>query len=209
MRVDSSRIPREDARQNRRRILAAARAVFSARGLDAPMATVARRAGVAVATLYRHFPNRRALLAEVFDNELRTCGAVVDDALADPDAWRGFTRAVERLGVMQAVGHELHAAFAAAPPASFDVEAARHEAERKLTELVRRARATGRLRADFHVADLVLMLKAVAGVATGTAEAAPGARRLVAHLLRSFETTSDGPLPPPVRFAEYPAAGPR
>ena len=65
--VESSRIAaqdglRADARRNRERVLAAARAVFAEHGIDAPMATVARRAGVGVATLYRHFPTRDALV---------------------------------------------------------------------------------------------------------------------------------------------------
>ncbi|RSM48219.1 TetR/AcrR family transcriptional regulator [Amycolatopsis balhimycina DSM 5908] len=204
MRTGSSRIVREDARQNRQRVLDAAREVFTRRGLDVPMATIARRAGVGVATLYRHFPNRQALLTAVFERQLAECASVVDEALADPDPWRAFRTAVEKLGALQAAGHELTAAFAAALPGAFDLGAERHEAERKLAELVSRAKATGRLRADFRVEDLVLLLKAVSGVATSTAEAAAGSRRLVAYLLQSFETATDRPLPPPARFPGYP-----
>ncbi|MBB5960659.1 AcrR family transcriptional regulator [Saccharothrix tamanrassetensis] len=204
MRADSSRIVREDARQNRQRILDAAREVLTRSGHDVPMATIARRAGVGVATLYRHFPNRQALLTEVFDRQFTECVSVVDEALADPDPWRAFRIAVERLGAMHAVGHRLTSAFAAALPGALDLDARRREAEWKLAELVRRAKATGRLRADFRVEDLVLLLKAVSGVATSTTEAAAGSRRLVAYLLESFEAGSDRPLPPPVRFAGYP-----
>jgi AcrR family transcriptional regulator len=204
MRAGSSRIVREDSRQNRQRILDAAREVFTRHGLDVPMATVARRAGVGVATLYRHFPNRRALLTEVADQQLTECVSVVDDALADPDPWRAFRTAVERLAAMQAVRHELTSAFATSLPGAFDRGVERHEAERKLTELVRRAHATGRLRPDFRVEDLVLVLKAVSGVATNAADAVAGSRRLTAYLLQSFEARADRPLPPRVRFAGYP-----
>jgi AcrR family transcriptional regulator len=204
MDADPSRIMREDARQNRQRILDAAREVFTRGGLNVPMATVARRSGVGVATLYRHFPNRQALLTAVFDHQLTECTTVVDDALADPDPWQSFRTAVEKLGAMQAVSHELATAFATALPGAFDLGARREEADRKLAEMVRRAKATGRLRKDFQVEDLILLLKAVSGVATSTAEATAGTRRLVAYLLQSFETNSDQPLPPPVRFAGYP-----
>jgi hypothetical protein len=129
---------------------------------------------------------------------------VVDDALADPDPWRAFRTAVERLAAMQAVGHELTSAFAASLPGAFDLGVERHEAERKLTELVRRAQVTGRLRPDFRVEDLVLVLKAVSGVATNAAEGVAGSRRLIAYLLQSFETGGERPLPPRVRFAGYP-----
>jgi AcrR family transcriptional regulator len=204
MRAGSSRIVRDDARQNRQRILDAALEVFARRGLNVPMATIARRAGVGVATLYRHFPNRQALLTGVADQQMAECVSVVDDALADPDPWRAFRTAVERLAAMQAVGHELTSAFAASLPGAFDLGVERHEAEQKLTELVRRAQVTGRLRPDFRVEDLVLVLKAVSGVATNAAEGAAGSRRLIAYLLQSFETGGDRPLPPRVRFAGYP-----
>jgi AcrR family transcriptional regulator len=52
---------RSDARDNRARILEAARAVFGEEGLDAPMREVARQSGVGPATLYRHFPTKREL----------------------------------------------------------------------------------------------------------------------------------------------------
>jgi AcrR family transcriptional regulator len=204
MRTDSSRIVREDARHNRQRILDAAHEVFTQRGLDVPMATLARRAGIGVATLYRHFPNREALLTAVFDRHLTQCVTVVDDALADPDPWQSFRTAVETLAAMQATGHELTTAFATALPNALDHGTRRRDTERKLTELIRRAKTTGRLRADFRIEDLVLLLKAVSGVATSTTEATAGSRRLVAYLLQSFETGPDRPLPPPVRFAGYP-----
>jgi AcrR family transcriptional regulator len=56
---------RADARRNRERILAAAREVFSEHGTDAQMDEIARRAGVGVGTLYRHFPTKHELTAEL------------------------------------------------------------------------------------------------------------------------------------------------
>ncbi|GAA3300087.1 TetR/AcrR family transcriptional regulator [Dactylosporangium vinaceum] len=56
------RRPRADARRNAERLLAAAETVFREHGVDAPLEHVARRAEVAIGTLYSHFPNRRALL---------------------------------------------------------------------------------------------------------------------------------------------------
>ena len=57
----SCRKPRSDAVRNRERVLEAAKAVFSAGGADASLEAVARRAGVGIGTLYRHFPTREAL----------------------------------------------------------------------------------------------------------------------------------------------------
>lgn len=105
---------RADARHNRERILAAAGAVFAERGIDVPMTTVARRAGVGVATLYRRFPTRDALVAEVFSGQLATCVGVLDEALADPDPWDGFRTLVERLFALQVAERGFTAAVVSA-----------------------------------------------------------------------------------------------
>jgi len=70
---------RSDALDNRERILDAARALFSADGLDVPMREIARCAGVGPATLYRHFPTKQVLATEAFADQLRACRTIVDD----------------------------------------------------------------------------------------------------------------------------------
>jgi hypothetical protein len=99
---------------------------------------------------------------------------------------------------MQVADRGFTAAFLTAFPDAVDGDAHRARAEAGLHEVVRRAKATGRLRPDFHVNDLTLVLLANQGVvaASGTAAAA-ASRRFAAHLLRSFETTGAGSLPPP------------
>ncbi|GAB2487349.1 hypothetical protein GCM10027187_63500 [Streptosporangium sandarakinum] len=137
---------RADARHNRVRILDAARETFAARGLDAPMVAIARRAGVGVATLYRRLPSRESLITEVFRDELAACASVVDDALADPDPWRGFRGAIEKVCTMQVADRGFTDAFLTAFPDAIDYERTRLRAERGFAEMVRRAKATGRLR---------------------------------------------------------------
>jgi AcrR family transcriptional regulator len=61
--VKTVRRPRADALRNREHLLAAAKAVFSVGGPEASLEAVARRAGVGIGTLYRHFPTRKALEA--------------------------------------------------------------------------------------------------------------------------------------------------
>jgi AcrR family transcriptional regulator len=92
---------RLDARRNRQRILAAAREVFADQGIDAPMATVARRAGVGVATLYRRFPTRDDLVRHAFADQMTACGKAFAQAVADPDPWRGLRRLMEELCRLQ------------------------------------------------------------------------------------------------------------
>ncbi|SEG97156.1 DNA-binding transcriptional regulator, AcrR family [Nonomuraea solani] len=192
---------RADARQNRDRILEAAREAFAARGLDVPMAAIARRAGVGVATLYRRFPSRESLVTEVFADQLTECVSVLDEALADPDPWRAFQKGIEKLCAMQVTDRGFTAAFLTAFPGAADYERARARAEAGLAELVRRAKATGRLRADFAVADLTLLLIANCGIAESVPDGAAASRRLVAYLLQSFRAENAAPLPPPPPLA--------
>src|SRR6202030_2001237 len=64
------RKPRADAIRNRERVLEAAKVVFSAGGAEASLEAVARRAGVGIGTLYRHFPTREALFEAVYRREV-------------------------------------------------------------------------------------------------------------------------------------------
>ncbi|RII11719.1 Transcriptional regulator, TetR family [Streptomyces sp. YIM 130001] len=199
----SSQLPdlRADARHNRQRLLDAARELFAERGLEVPMAAVARRAGVGMATLYRRFPTRAALVTEVFTDQLSDCTSVVDDALADPDPWRGFRSVVEKICAMHIADQGFTMAFLTEFPDAFDFTREQERAERGLIALAQRAQQAGALRTDFHPTDLVLVLMANKGIAAPSQPAKEAAsRRLVALLLRSFAASpddADAPLPPP------------
>ncbi|MGH3351001.1 MAG: TetR/AcrR family transcriptional regulator [Nocardioides sp.] len=202
--VESSRITapegvRADARRNRERVLAAARAVFAERGIDAPMATVARRAGVGVATLYRHFPTRDALVQGAFEEQMETCGRALTDALAVPDPWQGFQLLVETVCDLQRKERGFPAAFLAAFPDSTAEHAqSRKHAEHGIMTLVHRAQAAGALRADFHPSDLGVVMLAHCGLVAALPDDAAASRRLVAYLLQSFRADATRePLPPP------------
>ncbi len=66
----SPRKPRADARRNRERLLATAKAAFTEVGADVSLDEIARRAGVGIGTLYRHFPTRDALVEAVYRREV-------------------------------------------------------------------------------------------------------------------------------------------
>ncbi|RZQ59631.1 TetR/AcrR family transcriptional regulator [Amycolatopsis suaedae] len=193
---------RADAQQNRDRIVEVARTLFAERGLDVPMAAIARHAGVGVATLYRRFPTKDSLVTEVFADQFAACVSVVDEALADPDPWRGFRTFLETVCAMQAADRGFSAAVCAALPDLVNVEHERDRALRGFTELTKRAKESGRLRADFVPEDLTLLLMANGGIIAATAEQASAAsRRLVAYLLDALRTDQAPPgraLPPPV-----------
>lgn len=197
-----SQTRRSDARDNRERILDAARAVFVADGLDVPMRAIARRAEVGPATLYRHFPTKESLVTEAFTDHMHACRAIVDEGLADPDAWHGFCVAVEQLCELLARDHGFSAAFMAAFPRSMDFTAIRSSSLTGAAELLRRAKDSGELRADILLDDLVLMIMANGGLRTSSPAARVAAsRRFAALMLQAFRAAPTVvPLPPSPRL---------
>jgi AcrR family transcriptional regulator len=196
--VADDQVLRADAERNRERLLAAAREVFAEQGLQAPMAEVARRAGVGVATLFRRFPSRDELITATFAAKMTAYADTIDEALGDPDAWNGFCRYVERVCAMQADDRGFTDVLTMTFPTAKAFEAERNRAGQAFGELVERAKASGRLRADFVHQDLPLILMANAGVVAATADAAPDAwRRLVGYLLQAFAAEAAEPLPEP------------
>ena len=173
---------------NRERILDAARAVFAAEGLDVPMREIARRAGVGPATLYRHFPTKEILATEAFTDQMRACRAIVDEGLADPDPWHGFCLVIEKICELHARDRGFTAAFMSAFPNATDFAAVRDYALNSVAELARRAKDAGRLRPDFVLDDLILMLMANDGIrATSPAARVAASRRFAALAIQAFQ----------------------
>lgn len=87
---------RADARRNEEALLAAAATVFAESGVAAPVREVASRAGVGVATIYRHFPNRADLVVAVFRHQVEECVEAVPGLLADgPTPYDALVRWVD------------------------------------------------------------------------------------------------------------------
>jgi AcrR family transcriptional regulator len=198
----TDRLTRSDARYNRERILEVARGTFADEGLDVPMREIARRADVGPATLYRHFPTKEALVTEAFREQMASCTSIIDDALADPDPWRAFCRAIERVFEMHALDRGFTAAFVSAFPRAVDFGAARGRAFRAFGVVAARAQKAGKLRADFVLDDLVLIMMANGGIrATSPAAAVAASRRFAALAIQSFRVQPEAPpLPPTVRL---------
>src|ERR1700712_3333936 len=84
---------RRDARDNRAAIVHAAKELFAGSG-DVAMSQIARRAGVGQGTLYRNFPNRSALVAEILDEQVERIEALAADHQGDPDAFYVLLRSL-------------------------------------------------------------------------------------------------------------------
>lgn len=81
-----SRGKRADARRNREAVLAAAAEVFVTSGVDAPIRQIAARAGVGMATIYRHFPTRADLVTAVYHHQIEACAEAGPKLLAGSDS---------------------------------------------------------------------------------------------------------------------------
>ena len=193
---------RSDARDNRERILEAARTLFATEGLNVPMREIARLAEVGPATLYRHFPTKESLATEAFADQMRICHAIADEGLADPDPWRGFCHVIERTFDLNARSRGFTEAFMSTFPNALDFAASREYALKSVAELARRAKETGHLRPDFVLEDLMLMLMAHRGIQPGSQAARTAAsRRFAAFVIEAFRATSEAaPLPPVPRL---------
>jgi AcrR family transcriptional regulator len=101
---------RADARRNYDKVLAAAREAFAEGGESTALEEIARRAGVGIGTLYRHFPNRQALVEALYLDELEVvCRSAAE--LADAEPWEAFHGWFERLiayvATKRVLAHEL------------------------------------------------------------------------------------------------------
>lgn len=88
---------RADARRNREKVLAAAAAAFAESGLEAQVEDIARRAGVGVGTVYRHFPTKEALVEALAAEHFERLADITEAALEDRGApWDAFAAAIWR-----------------------------------------------------------------------------------------------------------------
>ncbi|NGN68766.1 TetR/AcrR family transcriptional regulator [Streptomyces sp. A7024] len=148
---------RADAQRNREQILCAARDVLVAEGVDAALDEIARRAGVGIATLYRRFPNREALLQGVAVDILSRMVEAFDRVrAAQTDPFEGL-----RLFMHAAVDLRIGAIMPALS-GRFTVEGALSGAGRdplrELQQLLGEAQEAGLVRGDVLVGDVTLMV---------------------------------------------------
>lgn len=155
----AARKPRADSLRNRDLLLTAAAKVFSAGGPEASLEAVAKRAGVGIGTLYRHFPTREALFEAVYRHEVDELGELADHlAKAEPpvEALRQWLRANIQL---VATKKGMLAALALAAHRPPDLYAYSFERLSKAVgSLLDRAVAAGEIRADVTPEDLLRTL---------------------------------------------------
>ncbi|OEV10869.1 TetR/AcrR family transcriptional regulator [Streptomyces nanshensis] len=189
---------RRDAQRNREALLAAAREVFAASGLDAPLDEIARRAQVGNATLYRHFPDRAALVEAVFHERLTSTRRAGEEARARDDAWAGLTDYLEGIFAGLASDRAANDLMTTGIRGVPSLDALHVHNRETVGTLLSRAQEQGVVRDDVVAEDLLFALAALGRVVPASAGVVPGAwRRYLALLLDCLRAEAARPLPAP------------
>jgi AcrR family transcriptional regulator len=184
---------RRDAQRNHELLVEAARELFMEQGVEAPLEEVARRAGLGIGTLYRHFATRDALVEAIVERRMGELLAIAEAALSEPDGWEGLVRLLERTLELQAADRMLKDVLMRYSPETARLESAREEVRRLFERILVRARDEGTLRRDFALPDLALLLWSFAPVIDATAKVAPNAwRRHLRWLLDGLRADAAG-----------------
>jgi AcrR family transcriptional regulator len=179
IKVSVARKPRADAQRNRERLVAAAKAAFAETGPDASLEDIARRAGVGIGTLYRHFPTRDAVIEAVYRREVEQLAAAATrllDSHAPGEALHEWLRLMidyiaTKKVVAQAISPAVGGVAALYPASGAQITEA-------MSQLMARAVASGDIRGDVDPMDL---LRGLVGFTYGAD--APGWRDSARRLL--------------------------
>jgi AcrR family transcriptional regulator len=185
-----TRKPRADSARNRQLLIDAAKAGFSGVGLDVSLEEIARRAGVGIGTLYRHFPTREAVVEAVYRREVEHLAEAVPQLLQASPAGEALHKwmhlFVDYIATKRIIAPSLAAATARTPALySTSLELITGA----ISTLVKRAVASGDVRKDIDPSDL---LRAMVGVSYGNPDAGweASARRLIDILMDGLRRKS-------------------
>lgn len=145
---------RADAVRNRERIVTQAVRLFAERGPDVPMCEIADAAGLGVGTLYRHFPDRRALALDIGLGALRDL-ADFARAVREASAWAELLAIIRHCATLPLA---LAKSLAALLPEDADQTELEHTVDTLLADVVVRAQREGTLRADIPVPEVQRLL---------------------------------------------------
>ena len=183
-----------EAEINDRRLLDAAREVFAAQGPGAPVADVARRAGVGIGSLYRRYGSKDELLQRLCLLSMQQMIAAAQTALdRDTDAWTALSECVH---LCVAFRSGALAPLAGTVPVTDEMVAAGRSAQTLLQALVERAQAAGGIRSDVNGIDVARLIELFSrSHAASDDDDEQVQQRLLALALDGLRATGAGPLP--------------
>jgi AcrR family transcriptional regulator len=190
---------RSDALRNRRALLEAAAEAFARHGIEAPVEAIARQAGVAKGTLFRHFPTKRDLVAAILADRILTLCELIDEITREREA------GLEAVAELMSAG----AAMLAADRSFFDAAmrdaegedellAAKARLVQALDRLVGDAQRTGEVREDVSGIDVAMLMMAATNTCAPALEREPQLwRRYLALMVDGLRPGDTTPLPVP------------
>jgi AcrR family transcriptional regulator len=186
------RLMRSDARRNREKVLTAARRVMARKGLDAQMEEIARRAGVGVGTVYRHFPTKDDLVEALASARFERLAELAREALEREEPWAAFEEFMRAGARIQTEDLALSEVLVSRP----EVMRAGADAVGMLDltgKIMRRAQRSGDLRPDADPTDVPMVMCALAGTCRNP-KMDPD--RYIGIVLDGLRAPGSSPLPP-------------
>lgn len=196
--VTTVRPLRQDAARNRERLIGAAREVFRRKGVDAPLDEIAREAGVAIGTLYNHFPSRGELVDAALTPLAERAVELAARAARTEDPWQAFATLMEDTCELFVADRGSVGIYRSQVPGTPVIAAAQQRLTALKDKIMTRAQRAGALRTDIETSDLALLTWGIAGTVDATRDVAPDAwRRQLALLLDGLRPAAAHPLPVP------------
>lgn len=175
---------RSDARKNRDLLLAAAREAVAEHGTDASLRDIARRAGVGIGTLYRHFPDRATLLEALLEANFKALHARADSLLTSPAPGDALFTWLKELAAGSATYQGLPESIM---EALSDEESRLHTTCAQMRSaaglLLKRAQDAGAVRSDVTNTEVIALTLGLAWAAEHTEEASDLATRLLSSAM--------------------------
>jgi AcrR family transcriptional regulator len=189
---------RRDAQERRGKLIAAAQSEFAAQGVDASLEKIARRAGVSIGTLYRHFPTRLDLLMAAFRPRVEEFLDGAARAMEMDDPWHGFVYYLENLFAMQVGDRGFNDFLSRRFTDSAETERIHDEMCQQIKDVLTRAQEAGEARPDITQADIVNLIWSNGRIIDATSATAPNAwRRQLYLMLDAYRAERAHPIPEP------------
>ncbi len=181
---------RADARRSRAKLLDAATVAFADNGADAPLDDIARRAGVGIGTLYRHFPTRLDLQAAVYRSQVQSVCATADELIATATPEQAFAGWIRALAGYLVTKRGLSGSLIAGLGKDSELMSGCWMAMRNAAErLLDHAQQAGVLRSDITPHDV---LRLVHGIVVSTEQAPEDTDRLLSIMFDGLRPRADG-----------------
>jgi AcrR family transcriptional regulator len=182
--TQSPRSMRADARRNYEMLLAAANAAFAEHGVDASLEDIARRAGVGIGTLYRHFPTRQALAEAVYRDQIELLCARAEELLDAPSPAEALATWLRALVVFGATKRGV-AEFLKTTMQDYGSSLAWSKDAMQAAggALLTRAQQAGAVRSDVEIADLLRLAHAISWAAEPTSDGVDRTDRFLSLML--------------------------